>query len=416
MFLGKKKSNGTLRDINIKRRMQLTPKKGLLYDALKDAKKKNILLRHRNVIFKDRLHQAEKYLFEHQNSINKLNNATNNFISSQMRSQCKKPRGRRFTINDKVFAISVFKQSGKAYRLLQNIFALPSKRTMLNLLQKIPFQTGINQKIFEHLKRTVEKLTNPLDKYCSLLFDEISLSAGIQYITNQDRAIGFQDLGNNKTKPLFADKALTFMIRSVRKKFKQPVAFMFTNSTINTINIYTPELVVCIKEVVHAVQSTGLKVISLICDQATTNVAAINILKSQSTITFLKSNTQNRLFGFKLGGDEIVPLFDPPHLLKCMRNNLLIKNLKFIDKNGIERLAKWEHIIKFYELDKNEAVIGDRFSPKLTDAHVYVDKMKKMKVSFAAQIFSQRVGSIMKLLSTLSSKLTLYFKMSLLYY
>lgn len=115
-----------------------------------------------------------------------------------------------------------------------------------------------------------------------------------------------------------------------------------------------------------------------------------------------------------MGGDEIVPLFDPPHLLKCMRNNLLTKNLKFVDINGIERLAKWEYIIKFYELDKNEAVIGDRINPKLTDAHVYVDKMKKMKVSLAAQIFSQHVGSIMKLLSTWSSKLTLYFKNGLL--
>lgn len=55
-----------MRDINIKRRMQLTLRKGYLYDALKDAKKKNVLLRHRNVIFKDRLHQAEKYLLEHQ--------------------------------------------------------------------------------------------------------------------------------------------------------------------------------------------------------------------------------------------------------------------------------------------------------------------------------------------------------------
>lgn len=67
-------------------------------------------------------------------------------------------------------------------------------------------------------------------------------------------------------------------------------------------------------------------------------------------------------------------------------------------------------------MEKNEAVIGDRVSPKLTDAHVYVDKMKKMKASLAAQIFSQRVGFIMKLLETWSSKLIFYFKNVLLLY
>lgn len=66
------------------------------------------------------------------------------------------------------------------------------------------------------------------------------------------------------------------MIRGIRKKFKQQVVYIFTNSAIRT-----SDLVVCIKEVVHAIQSTELKVISLICDQATTNVAIINILKSQ---------------------------------------------------------------------------------------------------------------------------------------
>jgi len=38
-------------------------------------------------------------------------------------------------------------------------------------------------------------------------------------------------------------------------------------------------------------------------------------------------------------------------------------------------------------------------NPKLTDGHIYIDKMKKMKVSHAAQIFSQPVGSIMKILA-----------------
>jgi len=49
-------------------------------------------------------------------------------------------------------------------------------------------------------------------------------------------------------------------------------------------------------------------------------------------------------------------------------------------------------------------------TPKLTDAHIYPDKMKKMKVSVAAQVLSQRVGAIMLMLSEWSGEyLTIIF-------
>lgn len=103
------------------------------------------------------------------------------------------------------------------------------------------------------------------------------MSAGLQYFPHQDKVIGFEDLGNNKTKSVFVDKALTFMVKGIRKKFKQPVAFMFTSSSMKT-----PDLVIAIKEVIKAVQATGLIVTALICDQASTNVAVVNKLKSET--------------------------------------------------------------------------------------------------------------------------------------
>lgn len=312
--------------------------------------------------------RAEKYMEDNKQSLMKLNDITCNFIESQIRTQHKKARGRRFSLNDKVFALSLFKESGKDYRLLQKVFALPSRSSLMNLLKKIPFQPGINKKIFEHLKITVQRIKNPLDKYCTILFDEISLSAALQYIPTFDKVVGFEDLGEGKRRSMFTDKALTFMVRGIRKKFKQPVAFMFTNSSMKT-----PNLVNAIKEVVEAVQLTGLKVIALICDQASTNVAAINILKAETNAKYLKEfHKEKRNFGFELGGQEIVPLYDPPHLLKCMRNNLITKNLKFTDRDGKNRVAKWDHIVQLNELDKHECLIGDRINPKLTDAHIYI--------------------------------------------
>jgi len=46
-----------------------------------------------------------------------------------------------------------------------------------------------------------------LDKYCTILFDEISLFAALQYIPTFDKVVGFEDLGEGKRKSVFADKA-----------------------------------------------------------------------------------------------------------------------------------------------------------------------------------------------------------------
>lgn len=150
---GRKKllfNSNVLKTINVRRRVDLTPKKGYIYDILKEVKKNNSLLKYRCSAFKTQLQKAEKYMENHKESLNKLNRITSTFLESQIRTQSKKPRGRRFTFDDKVFALSLFKQSGKAYRLLQKVFALPSRSSLMNLLQKIPFKTGINKKIFQH--------------------------------------------------------------------------------------------------------------------------------------------------------------------------------------------------------------------------------------------------------------------------
>ncbi len=42
---------------------------------------------------------------------------------------------------------------------------------------------------------------------------------------------------------------------------------------------------------------------------------------------------------------------------------------------------------------------------RLTEAHVYPEKLKAMKVSIAAQMFLQKVSSVMRFLATKGNKL-----------
>jgi len=92
---------------------------------------------------------------------------------------------------------------------------------------------------------------------------------------------------------------------------------------------------------------------------------------------------------------KIFHLFDPPHLLKGIRNNLLTKNVSF-DMDG-EKVASWRDIMNLYELDSS--IPDVKMLPRLTKEHVVPNEIRKMKVRNAAQVLSQRVSSIMAFLA-----------------
>jgi len=92
----------------------------------------------------------------------------------------------------------------------------------------------------------------------------------------------------------------------------------------------------------------------------------------------------------------IVHLFDVPHLLKCIRNNLMTKDLCF-SSDGTKRFAKWDHLIQLYNTDN---VIPDcKMLPRLTDNHVIPEKVLKIKVRYVTQVFSHRVSAVMNFLA-----------------
>jgi len=82
LFIERKKSKGFLRNINIRRKIDFTQKKAFIYHALKEAKKVNATLKYRDTKLKKRLLLAEKYMNNHQQSLQKLNKITTTFIES----------------------------------------------------------------------------------------------------------------------------------------------------------------------------------------------------------------------------------------------------------------------------------------------------------------------------------------------
>ena len=176
------------------------------------------------------------------------------------------------------------------------------------------------------------------DRCCSLLFDEISLSSSLHYDTTKQKFIGYEDLGHLGRTIRKANHALVFMIRGLRRPWKQVLVYYFTVNTICTE--YLKNLIFTL---INQSQNIGLKVVSTVCDQGPTNQAAVTQLCAET-------NETKDQFYFNVNGEPVAILFDVPHLLKNTRNALLKSTFEFRDG----KLAKFEYIKKAFELDQKK--------------------------------------------------------------
>ena len=390
--LGSKKT-GILKEINVTRQKLLSPKAKHLYKKV--IEKSNIIakLSFRQKLFKDRIKSAEKMANSSNFSslVNHVNPLTYKFILSQVRTQFQKPKARRYTIEEKILALTILKASTKGYKLLSKIFCLPTKKTLLDLLKKIPFSCGINKDLFENLKKPVSRMRKH-DRMAILVFDEMSISSLLHYNSKDDVVEGIQDFGNGDRKAEIADYANVFMLKGVFRQWKQPICYSFSSGPTRSTQL--KKLII---KIIKECSSIGLEVIATICDQGAANQAAINSLLQDTKDWCLKNNI-DECFGFMVDGQEVIPLYDTPHLFKGIRNNLLSKDLHF-NINNQKGVAKWIHLEQFYLLDIEDP---ERICPKLTDEHILRDRINKMKVKCCTQVFSHQVGTIMRKILTWS--------------
>uniref|UniRef100_A0A2A4JPP6 THAP-type domain-containing protein n=1 Tax=Heliothis virescens TaxID=7102 RepID=A0A2A4JPP6_HELVI len=324
-----------------------------------------------------------------QKMLNKFTSLAATFTLMQFREIGKNKMGHRFTESEKIMALSLYKRSPRTYRWLQKVFVLPTATTLTRLISQANLNAGMNQNLFHQLKKRVKKM-NSDDKLCTLLFDEMSLAPHFDYNQKKDEISGFVNSGKSRQKKI-ANHALVFMIRGVQKNYKQPVCYTFCSGTTNS-----NELACLIKDVIRKLHNIGLRVLATICDQGTTNVSAINLLIKETKTKYVRKNEELYSEIFEVDDEVVIPLYDPPHLIKGIRNNLLSKNL-ICSINGSIKIAKWEHIVKLYNEDP--AYKGIKLVNKLTDCHINPDKFQKMKVKYATQVLSRKVAITMGFLA-----------------
>lgn len=73
---------------------------------------------------------------------------------------------------------------------------MTGKSTLQKLLKNVPFEAGLSLDMVNKLSKRVSKML-AIDRKCSLIFDEISLSEHLTFdrVSANDKVFGYVDLG-----------------------------------------------------------------------------------------------------------------------------------------------------------------------------------------------------------------------------
>ena len=291
------------------------------------------------------------------------------FIETQIRVSSKKGSQIRWPNPDKMLALSIFYHSRKAYKLLSRLFKLPSVSTLKRTLKRTNVQPGFNENLFSALQRKVQSFD--LDnRQCVLVFDEMSLESSLTYNSSADVIEGYEDFGDLGRTEFIANHATVFMVRGLKSKWKQPLCYFLSSGTISS-DLLHKLTIRCIRKLF----AIGLHVRATVCDQGSNNRS---FLESKMGVSVQQPY-------FTVDGSRIYAFYDPPHLIKNIRNNMVKHGFRY-KKCDI----KWLYVVDFYNFDSR---LGIRMAPKLTDFHINLRAFAAMRVNLATQVLSHTVAA-----------------------
>lgn len=195
----------------------------------------------------------------------------------------------------------------------------------------------------------------------------------LKYSKEMDLVEGYEDLGHLGRTEKTAKYSLVFMIRGLYFTWKLPIAYFLSHT-----GVKGETLAKLIKDVISRLQKCNVLIKCIVCDQGSGNRSAMKFLGvSHQHPHFFVENT--KIFG----------IYDTPHLIKSVRNNLLTGD--FLIENNV---VSFDNVRKVYEIDvKNQK---SRALVKLTNTHINPNTFQKMNVKLAVQVLSHTVAAAIR--------------------
>lgn len=238
----------------------------------------------------------------------------------------------------KKVALSLYYKSPSTYKYMRRTgIVLPALSTVTRWLRSINYSTGFSAKYLEQIRLKVLNMDYN-EKKCVLLLDEVSIMKTLEYNKILDEIEGFEDLGDMGRTEKLGSHALVIMVRGLYKNWKLPLSYFFTGS-----GVKGDTLVEIVKNCVKKIVDIGLLPTCIVCDQGTQNRRMFSLLGAS------QNNPSTEICGKKL-----FLIYDMPHLIKSLRNNLLSGDFKIGNKvvsiNDIKKRMKWIAKVKQQEL------------------------------------------------------------------
>ncbi|KRT79538.1 hypothetical protein AMK59_7662 [Oryctes borbonicus] len=233
-------------------------------------------------------------------------------------------------------------------------------------------KTGYNPQLFAQLKSKVGSMSEE-EKYCNLMFDEMTIDGRLEYSDLLDEIEGFEDFGHFGRLGDIGKEIMLFGLQGIYSDWKLPIAYFVSSSGIKTYLLSK-----IITETVKRVLETGLKLVSIVSDQGHNNFPATRRLGVTTETPYFEINSQ-----------RIYAIFDTPNLFKSIKNNFIGADLLYKDK-----IVSFRDVTATYNIDKEQN--GDDRKLKLTDSHITPNSEEKFQISLALETFSNTVSNYMK--------------------
>lgn len=150
--------------------------------------------------------------------------------------------------------------------LLKQRHPLLSFRTLRRRkLENLKFRSGLIDEIFNFLRIKVSQFEKETDKDCMLVLDEMSIIARNIYDNSTKEMLGQVSL------PEHSGEALVFLIAGLASRWKQIVAYYFTNKK-TCGKIYKSIIV----EIIEKCEEIGLRIHSITSDMGAANQSMWN--------------------------------------------------------------------------------------------------------------------------------------------
>lgn len=300
-----------------------------------------------------------------------------NTITKEMLER-KKSRKRKYSLELRKFAITLNFFSPKAYDYVRTKFdtCLPHSSTIGKWLQTIDASPGFTSESFKTLEKHVQYSEKTV--LCSLIIDEMSIRKHLEWDGTTFHGYVNCGVNINDDNNELAKEVFVLLVTCINGTWKLPVAYFLTNG------LSGEQKCSVVKQGIMLVENTGVKIVSLTCDGAPSNLTMSTLLGC--SFHFPTINTK-----FVVNGSLVNKYFflDPCHMTKLVRNAFGEKRiLKDMEGNSID----WKYIENLHKLQENE---GLHLGNKLRRAHMNFFK-QKMKVRLATQLLSESVASALE--------------------